>query len=360
MITRQPAFGDAYSDPDMSIIAARALAVGDMRAAADAFGPGTIITPMYQPEILDMVRRRGVWGQRIKNVPATGHPSRYFEQTRIVNGVFQNPRDLSYQPGQDPTRRERYVMVKAIYGSLNFGLFDVEVTRQQGQFGQLVAKDIEDTVMGTLRTSDIALWNGNDTSLVIPTTLEYVGALTQINRTASIASGASIIDGLKAEVASLQSQMQFLVNPSAIYINPVLGDLIDQEERGNQRQIPMTQINTVTGGLTVRGLATGNGMMPLIQDTYLQNGPQGGSSVETGKTDYKAVILTESLCEYHYITAYEPRVFQLGLEGGLATRYVCVMFGAPIYKGVANATQNQSVVETNLITYAHSVVTITK
>ena len=360
MITRQPGFGDAYSDPDLSVIAAQALAVGDMKAAADAFGPGTIITPMYQPEILDMVRRRGIWGQRIKNVPATGHPSRYFEQTRIVNGVFQNPRDLSYQPGQDPTRRERYVMIKAIYGSLNFTLFDVEVTRQQGQFGQLVAKDIEDTVMGTLRTSDIALWNGNDTSLVIPTTLEYVGALTQINRTASVGSSASIIDALKAEVASLQSQMQFQVNPTAIYINPVLGDLIDQEERANQRQIPMTQINTVTGGLTVRGLATGNGMIPLIQDTYLQNGVTGASAVEAGKTDYKAVILTESLCEYHYITAYEPRVFQLGLEGGLATRYVCVMFGAPIYKGVANATQNQSVVETNTITYAHSVVTITK
>ena len=360
MITRAPGFGDAYSDPELSVIAAQALAGGDIRAAADALGPGTIVTPMYQPEILDMVRRRGIWGQRIKNVPATGHPSRYFEQTRIVRGVFQDPRNLSYQPGQDPTRRERYVMVKAIYGSLNFTLFDVEVTRQQGQFGQLVAKDIEDMVMGTLGTSDKALWNGNDTSLVIPTTLEYVGALTQINRTASIASNASIVDGLKAEVASLQAQMDFQVSPTAIYVNPVLGDLIDAEERANQRQIPMTQINTVTGGLTVRGLATGNGMIPLIQDAYLQNGVTGTSVTETGKTDYTAVILTESLCEYHYITAYEPRVFQLGLEGSLATRYVCVMFGAPIYKGVANASQSQGIVETNLITYAHSRVTVTK
>lgn len=360
MITRQPGFGDAYSDPDLSVVAARALLTGDMSAAADAFGPGTIITPMYQPEILDMVRRRGLWGQRIKNVQATGHPSRYFEQTRIVRGVFQNPRDLSFQPGQDPTRRERYLMIKAIYGSLNFTLFDVEVTRQQGQFGQLVAKDIEDMVQGTLGTSDLALWNGTDTSLVIPTTLEYVGALTQINRTASIGSTASIVDGLKAEIASLQAQLAFQVNPTAVYINPVLGDLIDQEERQNQRQIPMTQINTVTGGLTVRGLATGNGMIPLIQDTYLQNGITAASAIESGKTDYKAVILTEPLCEYHYIGAYEPRVFQLGLEGGLATRYVCVMFGAPVYKGVANALQNQSIVESGSICYAHSVVTVTK
>jgi hypothetical protein len=234
------------------------------------------------------------------------------------------------------------------------------MTRQQGQFGQLVAKDIEDAVMGSLKTSDLALWNGTDTNLVFPTTLEYVGALTQINRTFSVASSASIVDALKAEVASLQSQVQFDVNPTAIYLNPVLGDLIDQEERLNQRQIPMTMINTVTGGLTVRALATGGGMIPLIQDAYLQNGVPGGSVTEAGKTDYKAVILTEPLCEYHYMTTYEPRCFQLGLEGGLSTRYAIVLFGAPIYKGVANASQSQGVVESSTVSYAHSVGTITK
>jgi hypothetical protein len=32
-------------------------------------------------------------------------------------------------------------------------------------------------------------------------------------------------------VASLIAQPDFEVRPSAIYVNPVLGDLIDQEER---------------------------------------------------------------------------------------------------------------------------------
>ena len=50
-----------------------------IHAAADYIGPGAIEVPMYQSEILDIVRRRGVFGQRIKQVPATGHPSRYFE-----------------------------------------------------------------------------------------------------------------------------------------------------------------------------------------------------------------------------------------------------------------------------------------
>ena len=46
----------------------------------------------------------------------------------------------------------------------------VEVSRQQGQFSMLAAKDITDTMSGVLRTSDMALWNGTDTDLVRPTT----------------------------------------------------------------------------------------------------------------------------------------------------------------------------------------------
>jgi len=41
--------------------------------------------PLYQTEIVDIVRRRNLFGQRIRQVPATGHPSRYFEQTAIPN-----------------------------------------------------------------------------------------------------------------------------------------------------------------------------------------------------------------------------------------------------------------------------------
>ena len=48
----------------------------ELYAAADYIGPGAIEVPMYQTEITDLVRRRGLFGQRIKQVPATGHPSR--------------------------------------------------------------------------------------------------------------------------------------------------------------------------------------------------------------------------------------------------------------------------------------------
>lgn len=333
---------------------------GTMNAAADFLGPGAIETPRYESEILDLVRRRGVLGQRIRSVPATGQPHRYFEQTRIVEGQFQDPRNLQFNPGNDPTRRERFATLKALYAAINFGIFDVEVTRQQGQFSMLVAKDITDTTQGLLRTSDIALWHGTDTDLIVPTTFQYVGGLTQINRTASIASTASIIDGLKAEVASLMAQKLFAVRPTAIYENPILGDLIDQEERLNHRQLPQTVLNNVTGGLVVNALATQAGLIPLIPDPLLLNGDTGASTTESGKTDYRAVILTESLVEYAYLTAAEPRVFVLGLEGNLATRYAIIAFGVPMFKGKANVNQAQNVTESGLTSYAHTIVTVVR
>jgi hypothetical protein len=68
----------------------------DIHATADFMGPGAIEVPFYQPEITDIVRRRGAFGQRIKLVPATGHPSRYFEELGIpAPGAFVDPRSIS-------------------------------------------------------------------------------------------------------------------------------------------------------------------------------------------------------------------------------------------------------------------------
>ena len=324
----------------------------ELLAAADYFGPGALETPHYEQEILDLVRRRGALGQRASRVPGTGQPSRYFEQTRIASGTYRDPRNLQFVGSNDPTRRERAINIKAIQAGINFGLFDVEVTRQQGQFSQLVAKDIIDTVTGVLRTSDKGLWNGSDTDLANPTTLEYVGLLTQINRTASIASTASIVDGLKAEVASMMANESFAVKPSAIYVNPVLGDLIDQEERLNHRQMGKVE---VIAGVRVNALATQAGDLPLIPEWAL---PSVASATESGKTDYRAVILMEELVEFQYITTPDPRVFPLGLEGNLATRYSIVVFDAVVAKGKANAAQDQATTEGSQTSYAHSVVTV--
>src|SRR5579864_7926176 len=143
----------------------------ELAAAADYLGPGAVEVNRYQSEITDIVRRRGAFGQRIRQVPATGHPSRYFEQTGIVApaaaSAFVDPRNIVATVGT-PSRVERSVPLKALVSQINYNLFDLEVGAQQSQFAFLQAKDLADTVEGLMRTHDVALWNGNDTSLSAP------------------------------------------------------------------------------------------------------------------------------------------------------------------------------------------------
>src|ERR1700748_2709058 len=148
----------------------------EISGAADYIGPGAIEVPLYQTEILDIVRRRGPFGQRIKQVPATGHPSRFFEETGIpaptaANG-FVDPRNI-VPAVVTPTRLERSVPLKCLVSQINYNVFDMEVGAQQSQFAYLQAKDLADSVEGLLRTHDVTLWNGNDTSLSNPTTAQY-------------------------------------------------------------------------------------------------------------------------------------------------------------------------------------------
>ncbi len=83
-----------------------------------------------------------------------------------------------------------------------------------------------------MRTHDVSLWNGNDTSLSTPTTTQYYGAAAQINdggNLLTIHTTDSIVDGLKSTVAQMVANSSFEVRPTAIYANPVLLDLIDRE-----------------------------------------------------------------------------------------------------------------------------------
>ncbi len=99
----------------------------NLQAAADYMGPGAIEVDRYQTEITDIVRRRGAFGQRIKQVPATGHPSRFFEETGIpapsaANG-FVDPRNI-VPTLVTPTRVERSVPLKCLVSQINYNVFD--------------------------------------------------------------------------------------------------------------------------------------------------------------------------------------------------------------------------------------------
>jgi hypothetical protein len=304
----------------------------DIHAAADYIGPGAIEVPLYQTEIFDICRRSSPFGQRIKQVPATGHPSLFFEETAIPNpgtAGFVNPRSIT-PPVVSPTRIELSVPLKAIVSQINYNLFDIELGDQQKQFAYLQAKDLVDTVAGVMVTHDIALWNGNDTSLSAPTTTQYMGAISQIvagGNTVSIAAPNSIVNGLKTAVAEMVANTGFYVRPTAIYGNPMLLDLIDQEMKAEFNVVLNTDV--ITGGFRVKMLSTQAGDLPLIPDWSL--GYTG--VVGSGSASLPAYIVTEDLIEYHWLSDPTPRIFQLGLPNSMTYQYVAVKFGAPVVKG---------------------------
>ncbi len=231
----------------------------DLHAAADFIGPGVVEINRYQTEITDLVRRRGVFGQRIKQVPATGYPSRFFEEIDIPGlsaaNAFVDPRNIAPVVAS-PSRVERGLPLKALVSQINYNLFDIKVGSQQSQFAHLQAKDLTDTVEGRLRTHDKALWNGNDTSMSAPTTPQYYGAATQINdggNVATIAVAASIVDGLKSAIAQMVANTTYEVRPTAIYANPVLLDLIDREMKASFNVVLGT--TDIVGGLRVKMLS---------------------------------------------------------------------------------------------------------
>ena len=309
----------------------------DLHAAADFLGPGAVEVNRYQSEIADIVRRRGAFGQRIKQVPATGHPSRFFEQTAInapsAANAFVDPRNIVATVGS-PTRVERSVPLKALVSQINYNLFDLEVGAQQSQFAFLQAKDLADSVEGLMRTHDVALWNGNDTSFSTPTTAQYYGAAAQIadgGNVATVATSESIVDGIKGVIAHMVANSSYEVRPTAIYANPVLLDLIDREMKQAFNVVLATQ--QIAGGLTVKALSTQAGELPLVPEWALgyTGTPGSGSAV------LPAYIVSEDMIEYHWLTDPNPRVFQLGMTGSLASQHVVVKFGGVVVKGASYA-----------------------
>jgi hypothetical protein len=316
----------------------------NLQAAADYMGPGVIEVDLYQSEITDIVRRRGPFGQRIKQVPATGHPSRFFEETAIPSptaaNAFVDPRNI-VPTLVAPTRLERSVPLKCLVSQINYNVFDIEVGSQQSQFAYLQAKDLADSVEGLLRTHDVALWNGNDTSLSNPTTPQYFGVCGQIvagGNTASISTTSSIVDGLKSTIAQMVANTNYEVRPTAIYSNPVLLDLIDREMKQEFNVVLST--TQVAGGLTVKTLSTQAGDLPLIPDWSLPYTGTPGS----GSAQLPVYIVTEDMIEYHWLTNPTPRIFQLGTPSSLTSQMVVVKFGAVVVKG-ANYAHYQVIVD---------------
>lgn len=311
-------------------------------AAADFLGTGAIEVPEFEREIFDVLRRSSIPLQRIKPVRATGHPHRYFEQTALASAAAVDPRNLS-ATATGPTRVERPAFIKAVTAQSNLSLFDKDVTEQQGQFASVVAKDVDDIISAVELKRASMLWQGTDTSMSSPTTLEWMGGLSQVTQQFTVANGASIIDGLKTAVATMVSNQTYVVRPSAIYLNPLLADYIDQEAKASRITLDSME---VVAGVTVAAISTQVGKLPLIGDPFMPTTPAstaqfGFSATPSGLKGYYAAILMESEIEIPYISGKEdnplPRLFQLGLVGNLSGQFVGVKFDTVIFKGPSYA-----------------------
>jgi len=161
-----------------------------------------------------------------------------------------------------------------------------------------------------------------------------MGATAQIvagGNTATIGTSSSIVDGLKSVVAQMVANNGYHVRPTAIYANPVLLDLIDREIKTEYNVILNTE--KITGGLSVKMLATQAGDLPLIPDWSLSYTGTPGS----GSAVLPAYVVTEDLIEYHWLGDAAPRIYQLGMPSSLTHQYVAVKFGAVVVKGASYA-----------------------
>ena len=117
-------------------------------------------------------------------------------------------------------------------------------------------------------------------------------------------------------------------------------DLVDREMKTEFNVVLDTK--EINGGFRVKTLITQAGELPLIPDWSLSYTGTPGS----GSALLPAYIVTEDLIEYHWLSDPNPRVFQLGVPGSLASQYVVVKFGAPVVKMTSAGAHFQVIVQT--------------
>jgi hypothetical protein len=290
-------------------------------------GNGYIQVPVFEKEILDLVGKRGALMQRLVVKKATGNPTRYFEKNASAkSAAFQDPHQLAANKF-NTNRVEKAAFIKAITNEIEFSHFDREVGEQQGLYNGLTEEDIRDMVTDLLTLQDANVWNGNDTSLSASTTNEYVGLLTQITQTGTIAAEVKICDAIRTEVARLAAKTDYDVKPSAIYVNPLTYDLIEQEEQDRPTNHKHYEVE-MTAGTKVIGVMTAMGVLPIIPDPYI---PLTGNA-------HKVVILSENLITRYYVGSPVPRIFGFGMQDeSLNEKYMALQYDCVVAKGAEYA-----------------------
>ena len=287
--------------------------------AADYIGTGALYVPVFEQQIMDKTKKRGTLLQRVKTKKATGHPTRYFEKVaHDSKHQFIDPRNIDHALNTEIQRVERSAYIKAMVDGITFGKFDYEVTQQQGLFGDLQAQDLSEVVTDMLDAQDRNVWEGTATSLMDSTNKEYCSILTQITKTGVIARDARLTAAIADAVAVLMYNKQYKVTPTAIYMNPLDKARLDNQEKEATDKTKFYDVEVIPG-IKIDGIMTSAGILPIITDIYCPAG--------------KIAIVDENLLERQYITSASPRLYQLGTEKDLATRFIAILFDTFIVRG---------------------------
>lgn len=302
-------------------------------AGVGAAGNGYIHVPIFEKEIFSLLGKRGVLFQRIKAKKATGHPTRYWEQLAGTStAAFQDPHALKASKYKT-NRVEKSAFIKALTNEIEFGHFDVEVGNQQGIWNGLTLDDIDEMVLDLLQVQDEKVWTGSDTSLTESTTLEYMGLLSQITNTATIADTEKICDAIRTQIATMVADKKYNIRPSAVYVNPLTYDMIEKEEQARDNQHKNYTLEVVAG-VKVPAIMTAAGMIPIIPDPYLPIEEVKGTDNKITGYKHKIVLLDEKCIERHYVGSANPRIFGFGLQDeSLAKKFMALQYDTVIAKG---------------------------
>lgn len=289
-------------------------------ATADYIGNEGIHVPVFEKTILDNTKKRGVLLQRVGAKPATGHPTRYFERVpHDSKHAFIDPRKIDHALNTKVDIEERSAYIKAMVDGITFTKFDREVYNQQGStFGDFEAHNLSEVITDMLDAQDKAVWTGAATSLMDSSSTEYCSLLTQVTNKGTIAKDARLVKGIMANVATLMNNAKYNASPTAIYMNPLDVEKLNEQEMDERDKIKIYDTEVVEG-LRVPSIMTAAGILPIVADRYC---PQN-----------KIAILNEKLIERQYVASATPRIYQLGTEKDLATRFIAVLFDTFIVRG---------------------------
>lgn len=307
--------------------------------------------PVFQEGMLDEIRRDYTILNRIPAVPATGYPSRYWEQTKLPqNTSFVDVRGggtgfTGYSKDtidEDYGRVEKALYLKCQVSRIKFTLFDKEIVQQQGESvaEALLDKDMRDMIVQFYRKKNDAIWNGTATSPQDSTTIDYCGLLTQIGTAAATIASTDtttkISTVIRTEIAKQVADKDWDKKVTAIYANPLTIDILEQEL---EKEFPGYRFNNQTEilpGVTVTSIVTQAGRIPIIPDTYLPIKDvmgTGESASTVVKKVHHFVLMNEKMVERHYLTTPEPRVYKMGINKELLDDYIAICFDAIVLKG---------------------------